>query len=92
MSPTPQFALDERSLFENDNAQSLAEKIDYWYENDEERLKMGAIYAESAKQYSLENSILSAERMFKDEINDFGSATRTASVLVGTTSPQKKAE
>ena len=92
LSATPQFALDERSLFENDNAQSLAEKIDYWYENDEERLKMGAIYAESAKQYSLENSILSAERMFKDEINDFKSAARTLSVPIGTASPQGKAE
>ena len=90
LSATPQFALDERSLFENDNAQALAEKIDYWYENTEERLKMGALYAQSAKKYSLENSVLSAERMFIDEINDFKSAA--PSVAIGTASQHAEAK
>lgn len=70
LSATPQFALDERSLFENDNCRQLAKKIDYWYENDEERLRMGAMYAASAKNYNIDNSLQLAERMFRDEIND----------------------
>lgn len=69
-SATPQFALDERSLFEDNNEYSLAEKIDYWYERDAERKRMGRIYAESAKNYSLEKSLEKAERMFADEIMD----------------------
>lgn len=68
LSATPQFALDERSLFKNNNAASLAEKIDYWYENRDERLKMSGRYAEEAKHYSLENSIIKAEKMFEDQI------------------------
>ena len=70
LSATPQFALDERSLFENDNHLQLANKIDYWLENDSERERMSAVYANSAKKYSLENSLQMAERMFIDEIND----------------------
>ncbi len=70
LSATPQFALDERSLFEKDNVAELAKKIDYWLENGEERKKMGGIYAASAKNYLLENSLRLAERMFIDEIND----------------------
>lgn len=69
-SATPQFALDERSLFEDNNQYSLAEKIDYWYDRDEERIRMGKVYAESAKKYSLERSLEKAERMFADEIRD----------------------
>ena len=70
LSATPQFALDNRSLFKNDDEISLCEKIEYWFENPAERKRMGALYAQSAKKYSLENSILLAERMFADEIND----------------------
>ena len=68
LSATTQFALDERSLFENDNAASLAEKIEYWYENPDERKRMSKEYAEAAKKYSLESSLEKAEQMFKDEI------------------------
>lgn len=70
LSATPQFALDKRSLFANNDDSSLAAQIDYWYENPAEREKMGKRYAQSAKKYSLENSIMLTERMFADEIND----------------------
>lgn len=70
LSATPQFALDERSLFRNNDPLSLAHKIDYWIENNQERLRMGKLYAQSAKKYSLENSVKLAERMFIDQIND----------------------
>lgn len=35
-SAASQFALDDRFIFGTDNPESLAEKIDYWYENREE--------------------------------------------------------
>lgn len=70
LSATPQFALDERSLFLSDDASQLAKKIEYWYENGDERERMGKLYAESATKYSLENSIELAEKMFLDEITE----------------------
>jgi glycosyltransferase involved in cell wall biosynthesis len=70
LSATPQFALDERSLFADNDAKDLANKIDYWYENDEERTLMSGIYANFAKKFSLENSLEKAERMFNDQIRD----------------------
>lgn len=68
LSATPQFALDERSLFEAGNAADLAKKIDWWYEHATERRRMGAVYAQSAEKYRLENSIRQAERMFEEAI------------------------
>ncbi len=35
---------------------------------------MGKLYAQSAKKYSLDNSVLLAERMFADQIADSKSA------------------
>jgi glycosyltransferase involved in cell wall biosynthesis len=70
LSATPQFALDDRSLFEDNNPQSLAAKIDYWYENESERLLMSGVYANFAKKFSLSTSLEKAERMFSDQIRD----------------------
>lgn len=71
LSATPQFALDERSLFTNNDEYSLSGKIDYWYEHADARRIMSGIYANHAKKWSLENSLDKAERMFSDEINDY---------------------
>ncbi len=81
LSATPQFALDARSLFDDNDADSLAEKIDYWYENAEERKKMGWAYAQSAKHYSLTRSLELAEEMFTEQINDRHSAEIDLPVL-----------
>ena len=40
-SATPQFALDERSLFPAGDTDVLAERIDWWLEHPEERREMG---------------------------------------------------
>ena len=69
-SATPQFALDERSLFPAGDAQTLARKIDYWIEHPEERREMEHRYAESAKQYSLQRSIELTEAMFRQAIEE----------------------
>lgn len=68
-SATPQFALDDRSLFKAGSVKSLAEKIDYWIEHPEERERMSEVYAQSAKVYSLDYSLDKAEEMFREAIN-----------------------
>ena len=68
LSATPQCALDHRSLFEAGNVDDLAERIDWWYEHATARHQMARIYAESANQYRLKNSIRKAEQMFAEEI------------------------
>ncbi len=68
LSATPQFALDNRSLFKHGDPKALAQKIDYWIEHPEARKKMGKAYAQNAKQYSLANSVSRFEEMLKEEI------------------------
>ena len=67
-SATPQFALDDRSLFEAGNCDDLVKKIDYWIENEQERIYMQKQYAESAKQYSIASSMEKMEEMFMEAI------------------------
>ncbi len=63
LSATPQFALDERSLFRPGDAADLAEKIDYWIEHPEERLKMETAYSEHAKKYSIDACVTQFEAL-----------------------------
>lgn len=67
-SATPQFALNENSLFEAGNSEDLAKKIDYWIENPIEKKQMEIEYSKSAEKYRLSNSIKQIERMFEDAI------------------------
>ena len=67
-SATPQFALDERSLFKAGSSDDLVKKIDYWIEHPEEKKEMEYKYAESAKKYALEECVNKMERMFTDAI------------------------
>ena len=67
-SATPQFALDENSLFPAGDSAALARKIDWWIAHPEEREKMERRYAEHAKQYALERSIEQTEEMFRQAI------------------------
>ncbi|MCI8330378.1 MAG: glycosyltransferase family 4 protein [Oscillibacter sp.] len=69
-SATPQFALDERSLFPAGDAAALAEKIDWWHDHPQEREEMGKCYAEHAKQYALDRSIEQTEEMFRLAIRE----------------------
>lgn len=71
VSATGQFALDSRSLFEAGDYKDLAQKIDYWIEQEDERKRMGQIYCQSASNYTLEKSIAKAEKMYKEVIADF---------------------
>ena len=69
-SATPQFALDERSLFRAGDPKDLARKIDYWIEHPDEKLKMEKRYASAAKKYTLKRSVMLFERMLEQEITD----------------------
>lgn len=76
LSATPQFALDERSLFESENAGMLTDRIEYWYEHPQERAIMRRDYADFAKTFSLETSLAAAEAMFIDEITEHAEKAR----------------
>lgn len=69
-SATPQFALDNRSLFKAGDPQDLARAIDYWLGRPKERLIMEKRYAAEANKYSLSNSIKLFEQMLREEIAD----------------------
>lgn len=69
-SATSQFALDERSTFEAGNSKELAEKIDYWLDNKQEKEKMEKEYATNAEKYRIEKSMELIEKMFKEEIDE----------------------
>lgn len=69
-SATRQFALDRRSLFPPDDAQALADRIDYWIEHPEQREEMSRRYAEEGDKYRVERSVLLAEKMFQEVIED----------------------
>ena len=46
------------------------EKIDFWIENPKLRDEYEHKYSESAKNYSLKNSIMKIEEMFYEEISE----------------------
>lgn len=64
-SATPQFALDERSLFDAGSPTDLAKKIDYWLDHEEERKKMELAYSEYGKQFNIDNCVYQIEEMFR---------------------------
>ena len=68
LTATSQFALDDRSTFPASDARALAEKIDWWIEHPEQRIEMGAKYAESIKKFNADNTIQQMIQMYKDSI------------------------
>ncbi len=69
-SATPQFALDERSLFAAGDSGDLAEKIDYWIEHEPERLEMERRYAAHGKTYGIDACVSQIEEMFRMAIRE----------------------
>ena len=69
-SATPQFALDERSLFKEGKHLDLSNKIDYWIEHPQEREQMGKEYANLRTHYNIGNSAIQLEKFFIDAIRD----------------------
>lgn len=67
-SATPQFALDDRSLFQAGDSGDLAQKIDYWIEHPEERARMERVYAQQGEKYAIDSCVRQIEEMFQEEI------------------------
>ncbi|MBR1574593.1 MAG: glycosyltransferase [Bacteroidales bacterium] len=65
LTATAQFALDDRSVFPVRNAKMLADKIDWWLENDAERHAFEKKYAESVDRYDISQSISDIRRMYE---------------------------
>jgi glycosyltransferase involved in cell wall biosynthesis len=68
-SGTAQFALDRRSRFPEKNPEALAQRIDYWLANPEERWEMGHIYAKEMEQYDIRRSVEKMVDMFQYAID-----------------------
>ena len=65
---TKEFALDERSLFEVNNPESLKDKIDYWFDHPEELEEMRNQYAATASKFDFDECMDKMEKMLKDAI------------------------
>lgn len=65
-SATPQFAMNENSLYRRKDAKELAQRIDYWLDNDELRKKEAEKYVGIGKKYDIEYSINRLQEMFED--------------------------
>ena len=70
-SAATQFALDDRFIFEMDNADALAAKIDYWYERRELLREMKQEILQMAEQYRFDKCIDDMESFYK-EIHEYG--------------------
>lgn len=60
---TKYFAIDEKSLFENKNPASLAEKIDYWIEHPAQREEYSKKYLENAGRFDQDKCMDEMEKM-----------------------------
>ncbi|MCL2595221.1 MAG: glycosyltransferase [Promicromonosporaceae bacterium] len=69
-SATPQFALDERSLFAAGDAGALAERIDYWLSDETERKATEERYAEAGAKYGLGRCVERIEAMLREAMTD----------------------
>lgn len=71
-SATPQFALDERSLFLAGRPDDLAVKIDYWLDHPEEKKEMEILYGKEGKKYNIDHCVSQIEEMFLSAISEYG--------------------
>ncbi len=67
-SAAPQFAPDERFIFQMDNAVELGKKIDYWFERREELAAERSRVLKMAERYRMKKCIDEMEILFDDLI------------------------
>lgn len=70
VSATPQFALDDRSLFMPGDPKDLARAIDYWLDHPEEKARMEEQYRLFGRHYSLAASVAKFEQMLDKEMQE----------------------
>ncbi len=68
-SAASQFAADERLIFEMDDADDMAAKIDYWYEHRDELKNAKKDILEMADRYRMERAVSGMEQLYIDVIN-----------------------
>lgn len=68
-SATSQFAYNENSTYVGKDPKDLANKIDYWLDNEELRKKEALKYKDLVYQYNIDYSIDALVEMFNDAIN-----------------------
>jgi len=68
---TKSFALDDRSLFEVNNPDSLRDKIDYWFDHEDELKEMSYKYEEMASQFDFDECMDKMEQMLFDAVNKY---------------------
>lgn len=68
LTATSQFALDARNRFPERDAEALADRIDYWLGNEDERKRMATAYIQYAEKYDINGSIAALEAMFESAI------------------------
>ncbi|HWR23410.1 MAG TPA: glycosyltransferase [Feifaniaceae bacterium] len=72
-SATKSFALHANSIFRAGDARSLAEKMDYWIEQTQERLETGWLYANAAEQMRVGRCAVKMEALYREVITDYRS-------------------
>ncbi|TFH37906.1 MAG: glycosyltransferase, partial [Chrysiogenales bacterium] len=85
-SAASQFALDERFLFTMDDADSLAKRIDYWYENRMALRELKQSVLAMAEHYRMDRCIAAMEEFFADAVA--GRITRSEIMTAGEHEPQ----
>lgn len=66
---TSQFALSEKSTYQQRDPRDLASKIDYWFDHDEERKQEAKKYIGIGEKYNIDYSITQLKKMFLDAYN-----------------------
>ena len=69
-SATSGFAVDERCIFKNNNPQDLAQKIDYFIENEAFRKEIADKYYENANQFNQSQCMDEMEKMLFETIEN----------------------
>jgi len=67
-SAASQFALDDRFLFANDDPDSLAERIDYWYEHRDELKAARERVLKMAENYRFEHVLDKMESLYREAL------------------------
>lgn len=69
-SATRYFAIDERNLFHNKDANDLAKRIDYWIEHPEEKQALKERYRGFVKEHEYEHCMDCMEQMLSDAVKE----------------------
>ena len=68
-SATKDFAITNNNIFKCNDPQDLADKIDFWFEHPEEKLKYKNKYIEFGEKFNQEECMNRMEEMFKETLN-----------------------